>query len=107
MVEVRPGTYAPNFDYRYLTEDVPYGLCITRAFAEIANVGTPTIDEVINWAQSAMKKVYLDGGTLAGADVGDLPVPQRYGISSVRDLVEWYSSETSAGSPATARSKPS
>jgi hypothetical protein len=107
MVEVRPGTYAPNFDYRYLTEDVPYGLCITRAFAEIANVETPTIDDVINWAQSAMKKVYLDGGTLAGADVADLPVPQRYGISSVRDLVEWYSTETSAGSPANAQSKPS
>jgi predicted dinucleotide-binding enzyme len=107
VIESRPGRYVPNFDYRYLLEDVPYGLCITRAFAELAQVETPTIDDVIRWAQSAMEKVYLDGGKLAGPDAADLPVPQRYGISTVRELVDWYGSEASAASPTTAQSKPS
>jgi hypothetical protein len=36
------------------------------------------IDDVIHWAQSAIKKEYLAQGTLAGPDASDLPIPQRY-----------------------------
>ena len=66
MIEVRPGRFVPNFGYRYLSEDVPYGLVITRALADIVNVRTPTIDEVVGWAQSAMQKIYLVGEELEG-----------------------------------------
>jgi hypothetical protein len=90
MVEVAPGRLKPNFAYRYLTEDVPFGLVITRALAEIADVETPTIDEVILWAQSKMQKVYLDDGKLNGRDVRDLPIPQNYGVSTVSRLIQWY-----------------
>ena len=90
MIEVHPGRFVPNFGYRYLSEDVPYGLVITRAFAEIAEVPTPTIDEVVSWAQSAMQKVYLVDGRVAGPDARDLPIPQHFGVSRLRDLIEWY-----------------
>jgi hypothetical protein len=95
MTEVRPGIFVPNFGYRYLSEDVPFGLVITRALAEIANVETPTIDEVISWAQSAMQKVYLVGGSLEGTDARDLPIPQHHGVSTLRHLIDWYSAEPS------------
>ena len=95
MTEVRPGTFVPNFDYRYLTEDVPFGLVVTRALAQLANVKTPAIDEVISWAQSAMKKEYLVAGTLDGPDVQHLPIPQAHGISTVSELVQWYGAEAS------------
>ena len=90
VTEVTPGRFVPNFDYRYLTEDVPFGLVITRAFAEIANVPTPMIDEVILWAQSKMRKVYLAGGRIEGPDARDLPIPQNYGVHTLSDLIEWY-----------------
>jgi hypothetical protein len=92
----------PNFDYRYLTEDVPFGLVITRAFAEIANVPTPMIDEVILWAQSKMRKVYLADGRIEGPDARDLPIPQNYGVHTLRDLIKWYENyaATSPGSQA-------
>jgi hypothetical protein len=98
MIEVRPGKFVPNFEYRYLSEDVPFGLVITRALAEIAGVETPTIDEVIHWAQSAMQKVYLVGGKVAGPDASDLPIPQHHGVSDLGDLVEWYSEGASVTS---------
>jgi hypothetical protein len=106
MNEVRPGRFAPNFGYRYMSEDVPYGLVITRALAEIVNVRTPTIDEVVRWAQSVMQKVYLVGEELEGRDVGDLPIPQHHGVSALSDLIEWYRNKTSEASDSRAFSRP-
>jgi len=107
MIEVRPGRFVPNFGYRYLSEDVPYGLVITRAFADIANVQTPTIDEVVSWAQSAMKKVYLVEGRVEGPDAQDLPIPQHFGVSRLRDLIEWYGEDAYKAFDSRAHSSPS
>jgi NAD/NADP octopine/nopaline dehydrogenase, alpha-helical domain len=107
MNEIRPGRFAPNFGYRYLSEDVPYGLVITRALADIVNVKTPTIDEVVRWAQSAMQKIYLVDEELEGRDVRDLPIPQHHGISALSDLIEWYRNETSEASHRRMLSRPS
>jgi NAD/NADP octopine/nopaline dehydrogenase, alpha-helical domain len=94
MIEVTSGEFVPHFQYRYLTEDVPYGLVVTRALGELINVKTPTIDEVISWAQRVMNKVYLVDGRLCGTDISDLPIPQNYGILSLEDLIKWYSAES-------------
>lgn len=91
MVESRQGRFTPNFGYRYLSEDVPFGLVPTRALAEIAGVETPGIDEVITWAQSMLQRSYLDGDSLRGADVRQLPIPQNYGVSALPDLIAWES----------------
>jgi hypothetical protein len=93
MIEVGPGRFVPNFAYRYLSEDVPFGLVITRAIAELANVATPAIDEVISWAQSKMEKRYLTRGKLEGPDAKDLPIPQNYGVSTLADLIGWYNDD--------------
>jgi NAD/NADP octopine/nopaline dehydrogenase, alpha-helical domain len=93
MIEVGPGRFVPNFSYRYLSEDVPFGLVITKGIAEIANVPTPAIDEVISWAQSKMEKCYLTNGKLEGPDARDLPIPQNYGISTLPDLIAWYNDD--------------
>jgi hypothetical protein len=99
MVEISPGEYVPNFAYRYLTEDVPYGLVVTRALAQIVDVATPAIDDVIGWAQSAMQKIYLVGGKVAGPDARRLPIPQHHEVSSLDDLVDWYAHDASQGVP--------
>jgi predicted dinucleotide-binding enzyme len=90
MTETRPGVYVPDFAYRYLAEDVPYGLVVTRAIAELAEVRTPTIDKVISWAQSVMNREWLVGGRLRGRDVTQLPIPQNHGIRGLDDLIAWY-----------------
>jgi hypothetical protein len=92
VVEVGPGRFVPDFNYRYLSEDVPYGLVITRAIAELAEIPTPAIDEVIHWAQSAMQKVYLRDGRIGGRDARELPIGQNYGVATLADLIAWYAS---------------
>jgi len=90
VTEVSPGRFVPDFAYRYLREDIPYGLVVTKAFGEIADVPTPMIDEVIAWAQSKMKKIYLVDGRLEGSDARDLPIPQNYDIFTLAELFQWY-----------------
>jgi NAD/NADP octopine/nopaline dehydrogenase-like protein/ketopantoate reductase PanE/ApbA-like protein len=90
MREVAPGKLAPDFTYRYLSEDVPFGLVVTRGLGSIAGVPTPTIDEVINWAQSVSQREYLRNGRLTGADVRHLPIPQNYGFRTEASLIDWY-----------------
>jgi glutathione S-transferase len=91
VVESRPGTFIPNFGYRYLSEDVPFGLVPTRALAELADVETPAIDRVITWAQAVLHRTYLAGDRLQGADVRQLPIPQNSGVSTLSELVDWQS----------------
>jgi hypothetical protein len=90
MLEVSRGKFVPNFEYRYLSEDIPFGLVTTRALAEIVHVATPVIDEVITWAQSVLQKAYLVGDSLVGPDATELPLPQNQGICSLSDLLAWY-----------------
>jgi predicted dinucleotide-binding enzyme len=104
MVEIRPGTFVPDFQYRYLSEDVPFGLVATRALAEIAAVETPTIDEVIMWAQSVLQKSYLVRDGSRGPDTKDVPIPQNYGVSTMADLIDWYTERDSSDLPASADS---
>jgi opine dehydrogenase len=107
MIEVGPGRFVPNFGYRYLSEDVPFGLVVTRALADIVSVRTPAIDEVVRWAQSAMQKTYLVGGKLEGRDARDLPIPQHHGVSALSELIEWYSDDAAPAPRSRAYSPPS
>ena len=77
------GGFVPDFKARYLSEDVPYGLLVTRGIAELVGVETPTIDRVILWAQGRLGKEYLREGRVAGRDVAETRAPQRYGIKHV------------------------
>ena len=90
MQEVAPGSFVPNFGYRYLSEDVPFGLVVTKALGSIAGVPTPTIDEVIVWAQTVTQREYLRSGVLTGGDVTHLPIPQNYGFRTPSTLIDWY-----------------
>lgn len=83
---VEPNLFAVDFSSRYLTEDVPYGLVVTRGLAELAAVPTPTIDEVIDWAQARLGRCYLLNGHLSGPDLAETHAPQSYGIRNLEEL---------------------
>jgi hypothetical protein len=72
-----------DFKARYLSEDVPYGLVVLRGIAELADVATPTIDDVILWAQSLLGKQYLFLLKLSGVDMVGTRAPQVYGITNL------------------------
>jgi hypothetical protein len=78
---VAPGQSVPDFRARYLADDVPFGLAVTRAIGALAAVSTPTMDNVIDWAGEKLGKDYL------GQDASEARIPQNYGLGSLEALV--------------------
>ena len=78
--------FIPDFNHRYLREDVPFGLCVFRGIAEIVGMPTPAMDEMILWYQNLMGKEYLINGRLQGKDVIETRAPQRYGLRTLEQL---------------------
>jgi hypothetical protein len=88
--QVGDDAYIPALHSRYLAEDVPYSLLVTRGIAELAGVATPTIDRVICWAQARLGREYLVDGRVAGRDIAASHAPQRFGIDSLAALIGDY-----------------
>ncbi|KAK7485699.1 hypothetical protein BaRGS_00023000 [Batillaria attramentaria] len=80
------GRWVPDFNNRYLSEDVPYGLAVTKGLAELAGVATPVTDEVLAWCQEKLGKEFIVGSELKGKDVRDTRAPQAYGYRTLDDL---------------------
>lgn len=87
------GGWVPDFQARYLAEDLPYALVVTRGIAELAGIATPQIDEVILWGQERLGKIYLSAGKLQGADLHASHAPQRFGYVDIEELVGVYVKE--------------
>lgn len=84
------GRYVPDFQSRYLVEDVPAGLLVTCALARLAGVPTPEIDRVITATSTWMAREYLVDGQLNGRDIPGTRIPQNYGVhrlSTLKNLV--------------------
>lgn len=75
---------------RYFFEDFPYGILIIKGFAEICNIDTPQIDEIINWYQQISNKEYLIDNKLKGKDLIETGIPQNYGLKKVEDIYKYY-----------------
>lgn len=86
MVEV-DGGLAPDYSSRFFWEDVPHGLVVLKAMAEMAEVPTPQIDRVLTWCQEKMGREYLVDGKLRGKDLAETGAPQSYGIERPEDLI--------------------
>ena len=81
------GVFIPDFQTRYLTEDVPFGLLVTRGIAELAGTATPVVDKVLSWAQYRLEKEYLVDGKLQGTDLPSTRSPQRFGFVDLDEFM--------------------
>ncbi|MBU4228329.1 NAD/NADP octopine/nopaline dehydrogenase family protein [bacterium] len=79
--------FLPDFNSRYLTEDVPFGLIVIKFIAKLAEVETPVIDEIILTISQWMGKEYIKGGFLEGKDIKDARIPQNYGIKNLEEII--------------------
>lgn len=80
--------FVPDFQARYLAEDVPYDLLVTRGIAGLAGLPMPVVDRVLVWAQERLGKQYLLDGMLQGPDLTASRAPQRYGFHSLEALIQ-------------------
>ena len=79
--------FLPDFQARYLTEDVPFGLIVIKSIAQLVAVETPVIDEIILTISQWMGKEYIRGGFLEGKDIKDTRIPQNYGIKHLEEII--------------------
>lgn len=84
------GKYVPDFTYRYVREDVPYGLIVLRQIADMVQVRTPIIDEIIEWAQTKIGVQLLEDGKLCDLDRAKGRLPKTYGINSIEEFVNFF-----------------
>lgn len=87
MITREDGLLEPNFNTRYLTEDLPHGLAVLRGIAELVGVETPTMVKVLEWEQEKIGKKYIVDGKIAGPDIAKSGCPQRYGITDPKGLL--------------------
>merc|ERR1712032_1426299 len=81
------GGFIPDFANRYFTEDIPEGVAMYKGIADLAGVATPVLDEIVCFFQAFMGKEYIKGGKLEGADVAKTKSPQRFGVTSLEQLL--------------------
>eukprot|EP01084_Bolivina_argentea_P291196 500460_1 len=85
--------YVPNFEYRYLSEDIPMGLAVIKGIALILKEvpKTPVLDKIIQWSQKVMEKEYLvyadDGKVTPGKNIDETRAPQKYGFDKIQQLL--------------------
>eukprot|EP00812_Abedinium_dasypus_P009256 NODE_295_length_1694_cov_293.819402.p1 GENE.NODE_295_length_1694_cov_293.819402~~NODE_295_length_1694_cov_293.819402.p1 ORF type:complete len:520 (+),score=126.10 NODE_295_length_1694_cov_293.819402:3-1562(+) len=81
------GGWIPDFTNRYFVEDLPEGFAMYKGIADLAGVETPTIDRIMCHFQKFMGKEYIKDGKLAGAHVSETKSPQRFGVTSLEQLL--------------------
>ena len=86
MKKINNDYFLPDFQARYLTEDVPYGLVVTKSIAQLAKVDMPIIDEVILTISKWIGKEYIKGDYLEGKDIKGTRIPQNYGINNLEEI---------------------
>jgi len=60
------GGWIADFESRYLTEDVPYGLVLLCVIAKICKVDCPMLHRLLEWSQKVIGQEYLVDGQLVG-----------------------------------------
>jgi hypothetical protein len=88
MLKKKDG-YIPDYESRYLTEDIPFGLLILKSISLILKLKTPYIDKILLWGQKIINKEYLVNNELIGKDINEVNIPQSFGIYTKDDLINF------------------
>ncbi len=80
------GTFQVDYSARYITEDVPYSLLVTRTLAKMAEVKTPLTDRVIETLGQWSGYPYLENCERAMELAGRSRLPFFFGKREIADL---------------------
>jgi len=85
----RGGGYYIDSEHRFFLDDINYGLCIAKWFAEKLGVSTPCIDSIVEWVEIVRGVSFSSGeDENAGRMIrDDLGTPSCYGIESVEEAL--------------------
>lgn len=88
------GMWEVDRNHRFFLDDIYYGNCIAKWMAEQLNIDTPTIDEVLQWAQLVRAERIIDNNNCLILDSPDLTIslkcgiPIFYGFKTIEDCID-------------------
>ena len=82
--------FVADTDSRMFTEDFPWGLLIIRSYCDFFGVKAPMMDKVLKWYADYMGLDWYVDGKLCGRDLKNTGIPQRYGIKTREELMNYY-----------------
>lgn len=94
VVQNADGEWEIDKNHRFFLDDIYYGNCIVKWMAEQLGISTPTIDEILHWAQSVRHEIIIDGQNHLVLDSPDLTrpfktgIPTVYGFKSIDDCID-------------------
>ena len=83
VVQNAKGTWEIDRNHRFFLDDIYYGNCIAKWMAEQLDIETPTIDEILRWAQDVRGESIIDEDNHLILNSPDLSVPLKTGIPTV------------------------
>ena len=83
VVQNAKGTWEIDKNHRFFLDDIYYGNCIAKWMAEQLGIETPTIDEILRWAQDVRQERIIDEDNHLMLNSPDLLVPLKTGIPTV------------------------
>lgn len=83
VIQNEQGTWEIDKNHRFFLDDIYYGNCIAKWMAEQLNIQTPTLDDILRWAQSVRGERIIDEYDHLIMDSPDLNVPLKTGIPTV------------------------
>ena len=83
VVQNAKGTWEIDKNHRFFLDDIYYGNCIAKWMAEQLNIETPTIDEILRWAQDVRGESIIDEDNHLILNSPDLLIPLKTGIPTV------------------------
>lgn len=89
-VKVGDNQYRANFKTRYITEDVPYSLLVTRTLGAMADIKTPVIDQVISVLGEWEGTDYLLDSEQALRFAMKTRLPFYYGVRTLDELAAMF-----------------
>ncbi len=83
VVQNDQGLWEVDRNHRFFLDDIYYGNCISKWMAEKLCIETPTIDEILHWAQLVRDEKIISDDNHLLLDSPDLNKPFRCGIPSL------------------------
>ena len=94
IVQNSDGLWEVDRNHRFFLDDIYYGNMIAKWMAEKLDISTPTIDEILHWAQQVRDEHFIDDNNMLLVDSPDLAapfkcgVPDVYGFKSIEDCID-------------------
>ena len=94
VVQNNDGLWEVDRNHRFFLDDIYYGNCIAKWMAEQLCIETPTINEILHWAQVVRHEEIIDCNNHLMLDSKDLKAPLKsgipcmYGFKSIDDCID-------------------